>query len=34
VLRRLHQLGYLNIFGARAWTGISGESWRIREASS
>lgn len=32
ILRRLHQLGYLNVFGARAWIGIHGESWRIREA--
>ena len=32
ILRRLHQLGYLNVFGARAWTGIHSESWRIREA--
>ncbi|KAM3136863.1 hypothetical protein pb186bvf_011122 [Paramecium bursaria] len=32
ILRRLHQLGYLTVFGARAWTGIHSESWRVREA--
>ncbi|CAD8106995.1 unnamed protein product [Paramecium primaurelia] len=32
ILRRLHQLGYLTVFGAKAWTGIHSDSWRIREA--
>jgi len=34
VLRRLQNLGYLNVFGARCWNGINGESWRVREAVS
>lgn len=25
-------MGYLTIFGARAWSGIHSENWRIREA--
>ena len=32
LLRRLHSLGYLTVLGAKVWTGIHSESWRIREA--
>jgi len=34
VLRRLHHLGYLNIFGAKVWTAAHSENWRIREAAA
>jgi centrosomal protein CEP104 len=34
VLRRLHHLGYLTVFGARVWTGMHNESWRVREAAA
>ena len=33
VLRRLHHLGYLTVFGARVWTAAHSEHWRIREAA-
>lgn len=33
VLRRLHHLGYLTVFGAKVWTAAHSENWRIREAA-
>lgn len=34
ILRRLHHLGYLTVFGARVWTAIHSENWRHREAAA
>jgi len=33
IFRRLHNLGYLTIFGAKIWSCINSENWRLREAS-
>lgn len=34
VLRRLHQLGYLTVFGVKLWSAIHSENWRHREAAA
>ena len=34
ILRRLHHLGYLTIFGAKIWTSAHNEHWRVREAAT
>ena len=34
LLRRLYSLGYLTVFGAKVWSAIHSENWRIREASA
>jgi centrosomal protein CEP104 len=33
VLRRLHNLGYLTVFGSKVWSALHAENWRIREAA-
>ena len=34
ILRRLHHLGYLTVFGAKIWTSAHNENWRVREAAT
>ncbi|KRX06659.1 Armadillo-type fold [Pseudocohnilembus persalinus] len=34
ILRRLYNLGYLTVFGAKVWTAIHSENWRHREAAA
>lgn len=34
ILRRLQNLGYLTVFGARVWCCIHSDNWRLREAAA
>lgn len=34
ILRRLYNLGYLQVFGSKAWCAIYSENWRHREAAA
>ena len=34
VLRRLYNMHYLTIFGAKCWTAVNSENWRHREAAT
>lgn len=34
VLRRLHNMGYLTVFGAKLWSAVHSENWRLREAAA